>query len=77
MGGWLRRNAWVAPYALLAPGMLWLAGCLFALMSVCGAHAWRAARDMAGEDDKIIAFGSFLTVAAVMIARQQAPAART
>ena len=30
------------------PGMLWLAGCLFALMSVCGAHAWRAALRASG-----------------------------
>ena len=25
MGGWFRRNAWVAPYVLLGPGLLWLA----------------------------------------------------
>ncbi len=24
MGGWLKRHRWVIPYALLAPGMLWL-----------------------------------------------------
>jgi dihydrofolate synthase/folylpolyglutamate synthase len=30
------------------------------------AHAWRAARGDAGEADRIVAFGSFLTVAAVL-----------
>lgn len=34
------------------------------------AHAWRAACERADEDDKIIVFGSFLTVAAVMRERQ-------
>jgi len=24
MGGWVKRHRWVVPYALLAPGMLWL-----------------------------------------------------
>jgi len=35
------------------------------------AGAWRAACDTAAEDDKIIVFGSFLTVAAVMRERQR------
>jgi dihydrofolate synthase/folylpolyglutamate synthase len=41
------------------------------------AGAWRAARDIAAGNDKIIAFGSFLTVAAVMRERQQADAGAT
>lgn len=41
------------------------------------AGAWRAARDIAAGNDKIIAFGSFLTVAAVMRERQRAGAGAT
>jgi dihydrofolate synthase / folylpolyglutamate synthase len=41
------------------------------------AGAWRAARDIAAGNDKIIAFGSFLTVAAVMRERQRADAGAT
>ena len=41
------------------------------------AGAWRAARDIAAGNDKIIVFGSFLTVAAVMRERQRAGAGAT
>jgi dihydrofolate synthase/folylpolyglutamate synthase len=34
------------------------------------AHAWRAARGAAGETDRIVAFGSFLTVAAALAAER-------
>ena len=41
------------------------------------ADAWRAACNIAAENDKIIVFGSFLTVAAVMRERQRASAGAT
>jgi len=41
------------------------------------AGAWRAARDIAARNDKILAFGSFLTVAAVMRERQRVGAGAT
>ena len=34
------------------------------------AHAWQAACKSAGENDRILAFGSFYTVAEVMAARE-------
>jgi folylpolyglutamate synthase/dihydropteroate synthase len=41
------------------------------------AQAWRAATDAAGEADRIAAFGSFLTIAAVLavIGERTGPAA--
>jgi len=38
------------------------------------AHAWFAAREAAGKNDKIVVFGSFLTVAAVLRELRRTPA---